>query len=52
MKKFIPHLKHGERTLINYCSQVGIAVPTKYGKGEVTQKFRQVRDYSATKSGR
>ena len=51
MKKSVPSLKHGERTLINYCSEVGIPVPTNYGKGEVTQKFRQVRDYSATKSG-
>ncbi|MDC0066869.1 hypothetical protein OAK16_04650 [Verrucomicrobia bacterium] len=50
MKKSIPSLKHGERTLINYCSEVGIPVPTNYGKGKVTQKFRKVRDYSATKS--
>ena len=51
MKKTIPGLRHGERTLINYCGEAGIDVPLDYGKGEVTKKFRNVRDYSKTRSG-
>ncbi len=51
MKKTIPEIMHGERTLINYCEILGISVPRNYGKGKVTEKFRAVREYSKTKSG-
>ena len=50
MKKTIPGLNRGERTLINYCGEVGIDVPLDYGKGQVTAKFRKVREYSKTRS--
>jgi len=51
MKKTTPELKHGERTLINYCKLLKITVPRNYGKGKVTEKFKAVREYSKTRSG-
>ena len=44
-------LTRGNRTLIGYCKLCGIDVPKDYGKGRVTEKFRNVREYSRTRSG-
>lgn len=51
MKKKYPELTRGNRTLIGYCKLCGIDVPKDYGKGRVTEKFRNVREYSRTRSG-
>ena len=51
MKKSYPVLTKGNRSLIGYCKLCGIEVPKGYGKGRVTEKFKNVREYSKTKSG-
>lgn len=38
------------RTLIKYCQEAGIDVPADYGRGEVTEKFRLVREWSGSDS--
>lgn len=38
------------RTLIKYCQEAGIDVPADYGRGEVTAKFRLVREWSGSDS--
>lgn len=37
------------RSLINYCDAAGIEVPESYGKGEVTERLRIVREFSGSR---
>ena len=38
------------RTLIKYCQEAGIDVPADYGRREVTEKFKLVREWSGSDS--
>ena len=44
----MPELSADENTLLDFLKAAGISIPKNYGKGQVTEKLRNVRKYSSS----